>query len=115
MTLAGQLKDSVTLQRRDLDANGDRLSDNWVDDVVRDARIVYQRRGEAVLEARLQGLQPAWITVRLGDDPAVAQVTSGWRAVARDGRIFDIKSVAPHESGDFVDFTAEANGTDGGA
>jgi hypothetical protein len=115
VTRAGQLRDSVTLQRRGLDANGDRLSDTWGDDVVRDARIVYQRRGEAVLEARLQGVQPAWITVRLDGDPLVAQVTTGWRAVSRDGHVFDIKSVAPDEDGVFVVFTAEDNGTDGGA
>lgn len=113
MTRAGQLKDSVTLQQRAADENGDRLSDTWGDDIVRNARIVYLRRGETVLEARLQGVQPAVITVYR--DANVDQVTNGWRAVSREGRVFDIKSVAPQENGVFVDFTAEANGTDGGA
>lgn len=119
MTRPGQLIHSVTLQQRSLDANGDRLGATWIDDVVRDCAVTYLRGGEIVLEARLQGVTTAVITVRLADDPAVLQVGNGWRALVTDGRTgqvatYDIKAALPQASGDYVDFTAQDEGTAGG-
>lgn len=115
----GQLRDSVTLQRQAEDANGDRLGATWEDAVVRDCRVTYLRAGETVLEARLRGVTTVVITVRLGSDPDVLQVDNTWRAVvtnAQTGAVvtYDIKSALPHESGDYVDFTAQDAGRSGG-
>lgn len=82
MTAAGLFIRRVTLQRRGLDANGDRLGD-WADVVTRDARIVQLKGGEGVQRARLEGDQPVVIYVRR--DSLTQQADNAWRALdARD-------------------------------
>lgn len=70
------------------------------------------RGAEEVMSERLQGRQPVVITVRWC--AATLQVTTDWRAVdVRSGQTYDIKSVAPAATRDFIDFLAEAEGTRG--
>lgn len=107
MAGAGELRERVTFQQRDLDANGDRLGD-WLVGFTVSARIVHRTRGEAALQQRIQGVQPAEITVR--NNSQTRAVTNGWRAL-HDGRAYDIQAVAPDERRVFLNLLAEAKST----
>ena len=91
--LAGLLRESVTLQRRTLDANGDRLG-AWADEFSAPARILARTAGEAVLAQRLAGVQPVEVTLRL--DRFSAAVDTDWRLVWL-GWNFGITAVAVDE------------------
>lgn len=78
MTGAGQRNVRVVFQQRALDENGDRLGD-WADSISRWARVKPLKGGEAVIQARMQGLQPVEITVLA--DGATRSITSAWRAM----------------------------------
>lgn len=113
MTHAGQLRDRATFQRKAQDAHS-RRTGAWGEDIVRDCAVRYLRAGETVLEARLQGVQTAVLTVR---PEGLDDVDNGWRATVRDARtlvetVFDIKGRIPN--GDYVDFTAQSEGNGGG-
>jgi len=91
--LAGLLRESVTLQRRALDANGDRLG-AWVDEFEAPARVLARTTGEAVLAQRIIGVQPVEVTMRL--DNFSALVDTDWRLVFL-GWNFAITAVAVDE------------------
>lgn len=103
---AGHLRERVTLQRRGLDANGDRLGD-WQDEFTIAAGFTWLKGGEGVMQSRLQGGVPVVITVR--EESRTHGVTNGWRAVnARDTtQAFDIKSAAPAKDRGFIDLLAD--------
>jgi len=91
--LAGLLRESVTLQRRALDANGDRLGP-WADDFTGPARVVAKVAGETVLAQRIAGVQPIEITMRL--DLFSAAIDTDWRLLWL-GWPFEITAVAVDE------------------
>ncbi|MFN3585186.1 head-tail adaptor protein [Phenylobacterium sp.] len=108
MSGAGGLRNTVTFQRRALDANGDRLGpwENVWTDVPAD--LVWLRGSETAVDARLQGRQP--VVIRVREDEVLDQMpTNGWQAVNADNtaQVFDIKSVAPDRERGFVSIMAE--------
>jgi len=85
--LAGTLRESVTFQRRALDANGDALGP-WTDQFATPARVQARTggarvparpTGEEVVDDRITGVQPVEITMRL--NLLTAQIDTDWRAV----------------------------------
>lgn len=112
---AGELEERITLQRRALDANGDREGD-WADEITRWAQVIWLKGSETVINARLQGLQPAVLVVV--DEEATRLVDNSWRAVGVTpriaGMIFDIKAAAPAKDPGYRDLTVEQNGALGG-
>ena len=114
MPSAGQLRERVRFQRRAPDENGEAMGP-WVD-VFGDpiaAEILLTGGGEEVRSQRLQGLSPAKITVR--GCIAIREATNAWRIVdARDGTLFDIKSVGHDVRRAWFVFTVEAGAADGG-
>ena len=116
MTTTSDLNRLIVFQQRQEDANGERLG-AWGDSFIRSAGVVYLRGGEAVMQQRLQSVQPAVMTVR--EDPETRSVTTAYRAVERtiDGgpeRVYDIRGVAPAKTAGFLDMLVEANGLNGG-
>lgn len=109
MTGAGQRRDRVIFQQRGEDANGDRLGD-WVDGVVRWARVLVLRGGEAVLQARLQGQQPIQVTVL--STAATRAVTTAWRIWWNEAP-YNIRSIAAGERRDEIVILAEWDQSDG--
>lgn len=91
--LAGVLRETITLQRRALDANGDRLGP-WVDEFASPARVLHRTVGETVFAQRIAGVQPVEITVRL--NPYSAAVDTDWRLTWL-GWAFEITAVAVDE------------------
>lgn len=106
---AGQLRESVTFQRRAEDANGDRLGD-WADSLAVAARVRAMRGTEPVMQARLQGVQPLEITVR--SMPKTREIGADWRAVW-EGRPYNIRSIAPDETRQFIAIVAEHDQSNG--
>lgn len=89
---AGRLKDRVALERRALDANGDRLGD-WEAIATCAASILYRVGTETVLQSRLEGAAVVEVVVR--DQGAIAGLGTGWRVRdVRKGRIFDVTAIA---------------------
>lgn len=91
--LAGALRDSVTLQRRAKDPNGDRLG-AWEDVFATAARVLARTSGEAVLAQRIAGVQPVEVTMRLNAWSAL--VDTDWRLMWL-GWPFEITAVAVDE------------------
>lgn len=91
--LAGLLRETVTLQSRSLDGNGDALG-QWVDEFAAPARVLPRTSGETVLEQRLAGVQPVEVTLRL--DRFSANVDTDWRFVWL-GWNFEITAVTADE------------------
>lgn len=96
--LAGTLRQTVTLQSRTLDINGDPLGP-WQDMFTTAARVIAQpikraQQGEVVSNERRVGVQPIEVTMRL--DLNTAQIDSDWRVVWL-GWAFDITVMAVDE------------------
>jgi head-tail adaptor len=91
--LAGLLRESVTLQLRGLDVNGDRLGP-WQDQFAAPARVLSRTSGEVVLAQRIAGTQPVEVTLRL--DRFSALIDTEWRLVWLDWP-FQITAVAVDE------------------
>lgn len=104
---SGQLDTRVTFQQRAPDDNGDPLGD-WEDGFTRWAQVQYLRGGEGVIQGRLQGRDPAVITVR--DEAATREITTAWRAVTQTGpqMTFNLRSWTPAKERGFIDILAEA-------
>jgi hypothetical protein len=100
--LAGLLRESVTLQRRALDANGDRLGP-WQDEFAAPARVLNRTQGEAVLDQRIAGIQPVEVTLRL--DRFSALIETDWRLVWL-GWNFGITALAVDELAQAVSLVA---------
>lgn len=109
MTGAGQRRERVTFQTMGPDDNGDPLGE-WTDSFTRWARVKAMRGGEAVIQARLQGLQPVEITVLA--DGSTRAVTSAWRAMW-NGVAYNLSAPTPAENHAEILFVAQAEGSDG--
>lgn len=89
---AGELRDRITLQRRALDDNNDRLGD-WEGALKRWTKVLNLRGGEGVLQARLQGNQPVLLVVRA--DPETRVVDNSFRAINhRTRQIYDLSAAS---------------------
>lgn len=112
MTKASDLRERVRFERRGLDANGDRLGP-WDPETAFDVAcgITWLRRGETVLQGRLQGQSPAVLTV--WSSAATRAVDNTWRALdLRTSRVFDLTSPGePSTDRGFIDFLATADGS----
>lgn len=109
---AGGMTDTLLLQRRMRDTNGDRLGD-WATVTRARAEITWLRGGEAVMQARLQGVQP--VVLRVYKTPVTRQLDSAWRAVnARDlSQVFAIEGKAvSRDDRNCFDLTAKMGGPD---
>jgi hypothetical protein len=98
VALAGAMRQSVTLQQRGPDANGDPLGP-WVDVFTQAARVVAQpikraQQGEIIADERRVGIQPIEITMRL--DLNTATIDTDWRIVWL-GWAFDITILSVDE------------------
>lgn len=110
---AGDLRDRVRFEQKAEDNRGDRVG-AWeplpsaAPDGAVAAGIRYLRGSEPVVAARLQGKQPAVVTVRASSH--TRQITAAFRAVnARTGKVFDIKAVTPTDDRAWIDFLTEAD------
>ena len=107
MTDAGELRWRVDFEQR-AEVDGDRLGD-FVAEFDRRAKFTFLRGSEPVLAQRLQGVQPVVIRVRA--EARTRAVTAEWRIRdRRSGKLYEIKSVTPDESGAWIDFLAEGEG-----
>ncbi|WP_299935363.1 phage head closure protein [uncultured Nitratireductor sp.] len=117
MTAAGDLRESVTFQRRVMvsDPYGNERGE-WQDEFTCPARIKFLRGNETVVAARLQGQKVVAITIRA--QPDAQGVTPAWRAYdTRKGlidndpqtpaRVFDLKVVEVDERAAWVNILAE--------
>ena len=91
--LAGTLRETVTLQKRTLDANSDPLGP-WLDQFAAPARVLSRTAGETVLASRIAGVQPVEVWVRL--DRFSALIETDWRLVWL-GWNFGITAIAVDE------------------
>jgi head-tail adaptor len=108
MTPAGKRRERVRFQDRQLDAAG-RKTDDWNEGFQRWARVVVRTRGEAALQQRLQGLQPAEVSVLR--DLRTAEIDIDWRMVW-NGRAYNVRAVAPSEDRAEILILVEADGSD---
>jgi hypothetical protein len=96
--IAGLLRQTVTLQQRTLNLNGDPLGP-WQDMFTSPARVIAQpikraQQGEVVSNDRRVGVQPIEVTMRLNLQTAL--IDSDWRVVWL-GWAFDITVMAVDE------------------
>lgn len=105
---AGKLRSLLQFQQRTVGDDG--FGNPTVGDfatVFEDAAEIIPRMGtEAVMGARLQGLQP--VTIRVRSHVATRGLDSTWRAVGRDGQIYSIVSppVSISQKNDWIDMLA---------
>lgn len=111
---AGALRERVIFQRRGEtpDGSGNEITGEWTDQFEEAARLQPRLAGEAVIAARLTGVQPYILTVR--SSRRTRDVTTAWRAYdARGGvdpngdprRSFAIQSIANvDEKNQYIDF-----------
>lgn len=107
-TGAGQLRSRLHFQKR---AVGD---DGFGNEVVGDfetvftdaAEIIPRMGAEAVMGARLQGLQP--VTIRVRSHTQTRSVDATWRAVGREGEVYSIVSppVNMSQKNDYIEMLA---------
>lgn len=101
---AGKLTYRFHLQRRAADENGDRLG-VWTTEATVWANIRFLRGSEPVIAQRLQGVQPAVITVRTST--LSRQVDNSWRAVdARSNQVWAIQTAIPTDDRAWIEITA---------
>lgn len=110
MSGAGKRSERPRFQQRGVDANGDRLGD-WEPGFARWSQVLVRTRGEAVLQSRLQGVQPVEVTVVA--DSETVEITTAWRMVWKTVP-YNIRAVAPGEKRDEIVILAEADQSDNG-
>lgn len=103
----GQLRERFAFQERFAQSDGHgNTRDEWHTQFVAAARRMMLRGGETVTAARLQGTQPAVLTIRSSSQSR--RVAAHWRAVdERTGDIWNIRAVTPDERRDHIDLLAE--------
>ena len=82
------------------DGYGNEVTGAWVDRFTRWTGVQFLKGGEAVMGARLEGRQPAVMTVRA--DSETALITPEWRCVV-GGRVYNIREF-PRLSDDRLSF-----------
>jgi head-tail adaptor len=76
--------------RDDADDGYGNTKADWVPQFTRWAGLAYRRGGEGVLAGRLEGRQPAILTVRR--DSETSRITNDWRCIDDgDGTVFAIR------------------------
>lgn len=107
---AGRKHEWVAFQQRAVDGNGDRLGD-WdvLGQVETWARVTPRTGTEAVLQARLQGVQPVEIEVDL--DENTEQLTNAWRMVW-GGRFYNLSPPTPDDRGSSLKILGQSDGSD---
>lgn len=111
---APNLNHRYSFQKRVTQGNDGRGNDltDWVPQFEAWASRVWLRGGEAVLAARLSGVQTAVITVRSA--PETKQIDSFWRCVDLEtNQTYNIKQPEPHESRHYIDLPVQSGGADG--
>ena len=105
---ATELRERVRFERRvEADDGYGNTRGDWIGQFTVAARIMPLRGGEAVIAARLEGTQPAIVTVYA--DARTRTVTPDWRIVdARAGTVYAVRTVTLRESKDYVDLLCEA-------
>ena len=107
----------IRFEKRGLDANGDELAGVFERQFECQGQVDYLRGSESAVTARLEGRQPANITVR--EAPETLAITGAWRAVivqgfrVRAGDVFNITSAAPARERGFVTILGVAGGATG--
>lgn len=103
---AGELRDRVTVQRRAVDANGDRLGD-WEVKFSRATKILNLRGGEGTLQQRIQGNQPVLLVVRA--DPDTRPIDNSFRAINhRTMQIYDLSAASETQGRAWVEILGVA-------
>jgi SPP1 family predicted phage head-tail adaptor len=105
---AGKLRERVRFAKRtDSDDGYGNVNAEFVTRFTAAARIMPLRGGEDVMAARLAGKQPMLITVRRS--VAALEVTTDWQATdARNGAIYNIRTVSPSEDKILIDMICES-------
>lgn len=116
MIAAGLLRERFTFQQRAPKAlPGDKHGtpvDDWVDVLTAAARLLPLRRGEAVIAARLEGVQPCILTIRSHTQARL--IATDWRCVdARKGTVYNIRTVEHAPDRSTIDLLIEAGGASG--
>lgn len=107
----------VRFEKRGTDANGDELAGEFEEAFTCRAQVDYLRGTENAVAARMEGRQPANITVR--DAPATREITGAWRAIVvegfqvRAGDEFNITASAPARERGFITAIGMAGGATG--
>lgn len=104
---AGQLRERFSFEERSSVSDGyGNTREAWTAQFVVAGRRVVLRGGETVMAARLQGTDPAIITIRAS--VAAHTIRPHWRAVdVRTNEIWAIRSVNPAERKDHIDLLVE--------
>lgn len=107
----------VGFEKRGTDANGDELAGEFEPVFECRASVDYLRGTESAMTARLEGRQPANITVR--DAPQTREITGSWRAVilagfqVRVGDEFNITAAAPARERGYITVVGVTGGATG--
>lgn len=113
MTKVSDLRDRVRFEQKGVDAHGRRTGawDGDGDGFDVAAGLTWLHRGEAVLQARLQGASP--VVIKVWSSARTRAVTNAWRATdLRTGRVLNLTSPGePSTDRAFVEFLAQADGT----
>lgn len=104
---AGNLDNRIAFESRvTLTDEYGNVQEEWSEQIVVWARKQYLVGGETVMASRLDGRQPAALTVRRSPD--TAQITVGWRARDVDtGELFNIRSINVTEDRAWVNVLCE--------
>lgn len=88
----GELRHRITFQKAELveDEYGGQTQ-TWVDKGTVFAKFHYLRGGETIIAGRLQGKQPAIITVR--SDGMTRQADPSWRIRDAEGALWNIRAI----------------------
>lgn len=107
MTTAGQLSERFAFEEPTLTPDGyGGTVEGFAERVVTSARRVFKRGGEGVLAARLEGRQPAILTIRMSGQARA--ITTAWRARdTRSGVVYNIRSVEPSEDRAWLEMLVE--------
>ncbi len=110
---AGELRERVAFdQKAQSDTVYGIAAGDWEEQFREPARIRYLVGSEPVIAQRLQGIQPAVITVRANH--LTRAVDSGWRIRdVRTGKPFNIRSITPDEINAYIDLLCETGTVSG--
>ncbi len=110
MTAAGRLQHWLQFEAMTEPVNdgyGNTVTSAWTQQFTVWAGVQYLRGSESVLAARLEGRQPAIVTVRASSN--ARRITHEWRAVdLRTGAVFQIKEPPRPDGRGFLEMLAES-------